>query len=144
MLRSVAYRTFCIFGIIFSSLFHTAILGPPPPLFPKHHLGQPDNHLWIYRANHNPDRLKDQASAIKAEADKKADAIAQQAKAQADAVKQNAKQESDRIVKEAGQIKDNAIGDANQLSAEAASKTKAIQDSIAKDKQNAAPPAAQQ
>ncbi|MDQ6141859.1 E3 ubiquitin--protein ligase, partial [Klebsiella pneumoniae] len=63
---------------------------------------------------------------------------------QADAVKQNAKQESDRIVKEAGQIKDNAIGDANQLSAEAASKTKAIQDSIAKDKQNAAPPAAQQ
>ena len=90
------------------------------------------------------DRLKDQASAIKAEADKKADAIAQQAKAQADAVKQNAKQESDRIVKEAGQIKDNAIGDANQLSAEAASKTKAIQDSIAKDKQNAAPPAAQQ
>ncbi len=60
-------------------------------------------------------------------------------------MKQNAKQESDRIVKEAGQIKDNAIGDANQLSAEAASKTKAIQDSnIAKDKQNAAPPAAQQ
>lgn len=59
-------------------------------------------------------------------------------------MKQNAKQESDRIVKEAGQIKDNAIGDANQLSAEAASKTKAIQDSIAKDKQNATPPAAQQ
>ncbi len=42
-------------------------------------------------------------------------------------MKQNAKQESDRIVKEAGQIKDNAIGDANQLSAEAASKTKAIE-----------------
>ena len=96
------------------------------------------------QADAEADRLKDQASAIKAEADKKADAIAQQAKAQADAVKQNAKQESDRIVKEAGQIKDNAIGDANQLSAEAASKTKAIQDSIAKDKQNAAPPAAQQ
>ncbi|MDP1020221.1 hypothetical protein Q6284_34055, partial [Klebsiella pneumoniae] len=57
------------------------------------------------------------------------------------AVKQNAKQESDSIVKVAGQIKDIDIGDANQLSAEAASKTNAIQDSIAKDKQNAAPPA---
>ncbi len=93
------------------------------------------------KAKDNAEQMKDAAAD---KADKKADAIAQQAKAQADAVKQNAKQESDRIVKEAGQIKDNAIGDANQLSAEAASKTKAIQDSIAKDKQNAAPPAAQQ
>ncbi|HGP0325438.1 TPA: E3 ubiquitin--protein ligase, partial [Klebsiella variicola] len=38
----------------------------------------------------------------------------------------------------------NAIGDANQLSAEAASKTKAIQDSIAADKQHTTPPPAQQ